>query len=539
LGLAIGAYSTATAFPGDRSIPVSQLIKLLLSCAVILVILFPLWPRIPFQFIRWSGYIDNFFAGEILRWGLTLLVLLPPAMILGMVYPTLFRLDIFPENEKGTAAGQLGAINSLGCILGSIFCGFWLIPHFGSETTLKLLIIFLAICALGLGSYVQWKARIYSTLIFLAIVVVVPQLSWNRLYLTAGTHVYFYGGSVDEKTSLLYFHEDTLGGITTVTEDHKPEGVVRTLLTNGKFQGNDQCEREAQIGFALVPMMFTADLNDALVIGLGTGQSAQVVQGMGFRRVDIAEIVPGIVDAASHFFKHINGGVIDQPNVRLLLEDGRNVMLLNDKKYDLMTMELSSVWFAGVTNLYSREFYALAKRHLKPGGIFQQWIQIHHIGTDELLCVINTLRAVFPHVSFWVVGNQGILVGSDAEQPIQGEFLQALESNCTALGWQKATLPSRFRDIIASRLLAPPDTSQIAKSLSSVNTDRNRYMEYATPRYNVDRVDHFRENLLALAQRATFPAPQFAAGSTGILREAAQAVQKADYLRALRLPASP
>ena len=110
--------------------------------------------------------------------------------------------------------------------------------------------------------------------------------------------------------------------------------------------GNDSWEDGLADGFALVPMLFVPKHDDALVIGLGTGRTAHIVQAMGFGSVDIAEIAPGIVEGATRFFSHINGSVLGKPNVKLILEDGRNSLLLHPRKYDLITIESQRVFAA-------------------------------------------------------------------------------------------------------------------------------------------------------------------------------------------------
>jgi len=118
----------------------------------------------------------------------------------------------------------------------------------------------------------------------------------------------------------------------------------------------------------------------------------------------------------------VNGGLVTEPRARLHLEDGRNFLLLDrGGPYDLISIEITSVWFAGATNLYSREFYELAKSRLRPGGAFQQWIQFHHITPRELAVEIATLRAVFPYVSLWSSGGQGMMVATDRPQRLTPE----------------------------------------------------------------------------------------------------------------------
>ena len=46
-------------------------------------------------------------------------------------------------------------------------------------------------------------------------------------------------------------------------------------------------------------------------------------------------------------FPHVNHRVLEDPRVVLSVDDGRNHLLRSDRKYDLIAMELSSIWFAG------------------------------------------------------------------------------------------------------------------------------------------------------------------------------------------------
>jgi len=300
-------------------------------------------------------------------------------------------------------------------------CGFVLIPGLGSERTL----ILLGAVSLGSGWVLALSYGVTSSRIIATVAAVLVAISWgsadpwDKLALTRGGHVYFDRGFIGRDSQLVFFHEDTMGGITTVVfqpdspgAGQKPDDGMRVLLTNGKFQADDRKETAAQTGFALIPILHLGKLEHALVIGLGSGHSAEVVRKFGFSSVGIAEIAPGIIKAAREQFPHINGQILDQSGVELHLEDGRNLLLLDPKTYDLITMEISSVWFAGSTSLYCREFYELCRRRLNPGGIMQQWIQVHHIGPEELGSVIATMREVFPYVSFWKVGGQGILIGS-------------------------------------------------------------------------------------------------------------------------------
>jgi spermidine synthase len=261
-------------------------------------------------------------------------------------------------------------------------------------------------------------------------------------------------------------------------------------LTNGKFEGSDGDEEIAQTGFALVPALMTRDFNDALVIGAGTGATADVVHALGVRNLRVAEIVPTMIDAAKEQFSGLNHQVFDQPNVLVDIEDGRNVLLLDrDARYDLITMEISSIWFSNATNLYSREFYRVAHSRMRPHAVMQQWIQLHHIDLYDVLSVIATMRSVFPYVSVWSVGGQGILVGSDEPQVIRANALQHIRRLSPRMGWTSSPqFAVSVLSLSRTQLLSPAAVDRMFTRVAPiVNTDRNRFLEYSTPRSNLNR----------------------------------------------------
>ncbi len=510
LGLLLGSFLSTVLLPARPLSPAAPAFLFLLGASV-LSLSMSVWCGVPHSLAVWGGSLETFGRGELLRFLHATLLLVPASTLLGMAYPALFRLSTFPASEWPVIAGRMAAANAAGCVAGALVAAYVLLPALGSEASLLLLAGLYALSGFALGLvYLGGRARLgCAALAAIVLVLSGSRRPWDLLRLTSGEHVYFGPSHVDPASRLLFLHEDAGGGITTVVEGPpaRPDmHPVRVLLTNGKFQGSDGGEMLAQIGFALTPILHLRNLGDALVIGLGTGTSAHVVEAAGFRRVDVAEIAPGIVEAARRFFGRINGDVLSRPSTRLFLEDGRNVLLLRERRYDLISMEVTSVWFAGSTNLYSREFYELAASRLKGGGVFQQWIQIHHIGTGELLSALATIRAVFPVVSFWVVGGQGIFVASSGPQRIRAAALGAFETLGPRLGWPPDELAERYRVLLASRLLSPDDvTRAVAACHETLNTDANRRFEYTTPRYNLDRRPLERINLRALALLSSPP----------------------------------
>jgi spermidine synthase len=275
--------------------------------------------------------------------------------------------------------------------------------------------------------------------------------------------------------------------VTSVTE----EGGVRTLLTNGKFQGNTGWEMNAQRFLAHYPSLFVKHFDRALIIGLGTGTTLGAVAAYPWKGIDLVEISPSIVEAAARFFPHTNGAVLTDPRVQVHPDDGRNFLLVRPAgDYDLIGIELSSIWFAGASNLYSAEFYELARKHLKPDGIFQQWVQLHHIYLRDFATVLHTLRAHFRHTALFYGGGQGVIIGAEQPLTVSMEQLSRLTNpKLRALIPNGRDLQSLLDDMLLldeglDRFLDFAAAKSGVSAASLVSSDDNLYLEYATPKGN-------------------------------------------------------
>jgi spermidine synthase len=258
-----------------------------------------------------------------------------------------------------------------------------------------------------------------------------------------------------------------------------------------------------QVGTAVLPSLFTKHFNKALLIGLGTGHGAAVLKRVGFERLDIAELSPGIVRAVTAEFRHTNHGVLDDPTVHCSLEDGRNLLLTSsDARYDLITIGLTTIWFSGATNLYSQEFYELARQHLAEDGVLQQWVQLHRIGPEAIGSAIASVRSVFPYVSYWTYDGAGMVLAANHPldpQAAQRELLASMLSRHGDLSLKDAQ--GLMDRILQGRLLSEQAVNRMIRELRPViNTDQNRHIEYATPRYSSSERDWAKYNVEFLKQ---------------------------------------
>jgi spermidine synthase len=454
---------------------------------------------------RWDGLsvyfstFDNwqpassFAAREVIRFSVCLSTMLAPALCIGAAYP--FAMEAvgraFPAN-KVRALGTATALNTLGNVSGALLGGFWLLPGAGSLRTIHVLAaIALALSILpavvASGARRLTLAAAASAAVLIAFALQPRAFDWTRI--ASGTNVYFgpatWGTAIDVAESLD-------GGVTTVNQVQNKNGTrTHVLLTNGKFQGNDSVggEMVPQVGFALDPLLHTTRRGRALNIGFGTGTTARILQEAEFATVEVVELSADILRLADRWFRPVNGGVLSRPRVRPVVADGRNFLLLSKDSYDLVSIEVTSIWFAGAGALYNREFYSLVKSRLAPGGVLQQWVQLHHISPRNVATVLETVRSEFPEVWLYQNDVQGVIVACLQRCPPTEQALALLESG-PALGATLAGLHLSPRSLAAGLVLDPRGTDAFLEQMRSVapggiSTDDNLLLEYGTPSGNV------------------------------------------------------
>lgn len=488
------------------------------SAGIALLLSLLVWDKLPGLFVALGPSVRSWAARELTRGLAATLALVVPVVAMGTTFPLVLRAA--RTASVGADVGRLTVANTLGSITGSILAGFLLLPRLGSQRALvAIALAYLAFAwfarrhapvADAEGASSAARSRV-TTLVAVGVALAILLPRWNLARLTSGANVYFDEGVVPEG-AVESVREDVHGGVTTVV---RGADGTRTLLTNGKFQGNDGREVTDNRGFAHLPVVFAKQRRQAMVIGLGTGTSAGTMAAYDFQRIDVVELSPAIVSAARTIFAEVNHHVLDDPRTNVLLEDGRNVLLTRKDKLDVVSIEVSSIWFAGAANLYNREFYALVAARLAPGGVLQQWFQLHHTSRRIVATEIASLRTVFPHVLVAVTGHQGQLLASMSPFVVNRDQVASLED----VGYVRATLEGgHLVDYVKKILIDEKGIDQFLAETTDktgtelgelVSTDDNMFLEYATPKTNVPSADDIPDTMRylgAFRTRQTLPA---------------------------------
>lgn len=546
-GLTIGSVVAWRFKNGKPSWVLLGGIQLASSLAVVATL--PLWGELPSIFAAIGPHVVTFQGREVVRAAACLAVLSFPSVMLGLFFPLLLRRTA-QFNSVGNTVGGMTAVNTLGAAAGSLGVGFFLLPWLGSRNLLQLLSVLGCVVAV-----LCYRHRTVLQALALAVAAGAFCLpSWNLAKISSGANVYF---SMPKwaSGSVVFARESVESGLTTVVEQSAPAEASKTLLTNGKFQGNNHGEIVAQLRFSQVPMLFNHPYRRALLIGIGTGASLAALGAQPFEQVDAAELSKDIVEAARLHFEDLNHRILETDRVQLHYADGRNLLLLSDKTYDLITIEISSIWIAGAADLYNREFYALVRKRLSPGGVLQQWVQLHHTTPKNLAVILQTVREELPHLALFSGGGQGQIIAS--AEPLIVDYPGVLALNAR-LQDSFAMTGIAGRDLLSlygelqldeagvDQLIAEVAAGEQVPARELVSTDDNLYLEYQTPRGNaagglhpdamIDALERFGPARLHVAGAQSVGAAEHLEGArlagSGKLKESIAALTRAAELGA-------
>ncbi len=155
---------------------------------------------------------------------------------------------------------------------------------------------------------------------------------------------------------------------------------------------------------------------------------------------------------------------------------------MSTRKYDVIVSEPSNPWIAGVSSLFTREFFESARRRLAPGGIICQWANAYNISEPDLKSIVATFTSVFPNGTVWLVGGDDVLLLATLD-PID-EALGRVSSNMkrpdVAADLASVAIVDPFS--ILSLYIGGPDELRGYASGAPVFTDDRMTLEFSAPR---------------------------------------------------------
>jgi spermidine synthase len=384
----------------------------------------------------------------------------PFSGVIGFLTPML--MDRWSAGDPARA-GRAYAVNVLGCIVGPLVSGFLLLPLVGERIALLLFALPWFAMAVPRREKVRpvQPAWAYGTIV----VAVLAIFLLTRDYET----------QFPERKVL---RDSTATVIATGTDMHKEllvNGIGMTFLTP-----------IAKMMAHLTLASLEQPPQDTLVIcfGMGTTFRSAVSWGVPTTVVDLVPSVPKLFT-----YYHPDGAkVLASPLAHVVVDDGRRYLERSPRSYDAIIIDPPPpVSAAGSSLLYSQDFYALIKQHLRSGGILQQWLPW---GDDAVLSsVARALQNSFPYVRvFHSVDHWGWhFLASTRPIPIRAgaELVARMPETAVVdmMEWGPAKTPVQQFELMLSQETTLDQLIRLSPNTPALQDDRpiNEYFRLRSP----------------------------------------------------------
>jgi spermidine synthase len=304
--------------------------------------------------------------------------ILPFSLAVGLITPMV--LDRISQGDPDRA-GRGYAVNIAGCVLGPLVSGFLLLPLLGERFTLLAfalpwIVVSFRKVPLPLAAGPGSRPRFLMKPAVVCLVSLVLVFSTN---------------SFESQFTPREVRRDSTATVTAIGATR----IEKQLLVNGiGMTGLTPITKM----IAHLPLAFlTRPPKNALVICFGMGTTHRSVLSWGVSSTAV-ELVPSVVSVFPFFHADANQ-LMRSPLSQIVIDDGRFYMERSSQRYDVIAIDPPPpVEAAGSSLLYSKQFYSIAKLHLAPGGILQQWFPMGSRDPAIIAAVAKSLHESFPYV---------------------------------------------------------------------------------------------------------------------------------------------
>jgi len=281
-----------------------------------------------------------------------------------------------------------------------------------------------------------------------------------------------------EKTDTSWRSSYAVSGVSTKFEGHGPE--LRMIgYDGGSFAvmyayDGDSAKLDAFRQHVMAAPYAILHRPETLIIGLGGGADALAGIANGAGPMVGLELNPVTVHLGRDEFRDFNGGLFDDPRLKVVNTEARHWVEADDASYDLIILNSidtfsalsSGAYVLAESYIYTDDAFAAYLEHLRPGGMFA----LYAFDNDGLAgptyiiarfatSLVSALQAVGvsepgPHVA--VIASEGkipMVATLTKREPFTSEEIRALDAFCDANHFSMWQRPDRPTDHLISRVL--------------------------------------------------------------------------------------
>ena len=418
--------------------------------------------RLPFVFLKLFDWAYGAWALIIAtQFIVCFLLVFIPTFLSGGSFPILVRMYSRGEDSVGRTVADVYAINTLGGILGSLLGGFVLVKFLGLQPSLTVAALFLMLVGgpVAMSIARPWGAasRTAVAVVMIAIVAALafvhPRFNTKVLFAGWGPYAGGYyasrmGGSTvdvtDRHMTRILYHKE---GVTASVDVMETAWGEKIISVNAKPVATTYLyDMRTLKMLGHLPMLLHPDPKEALVIGLGAGVNSGIIADYPtVERVTTVELCTEVPGGAAQFADW-NHNVLENPKLKLVINDGANYVKATRNQYDVISADPIHPFVSGAGTLYSFEHWQIAKERLREGGILAQWLPLYHLSPVDFATIAGTFVDVFPNATLWFCGIDTVLIGAKGDLQIDLERMASHMAD-----------PTVMRDLLSMGVHEPAD----------------------------------------------------------------------------------
>lgn len=365
------------------------------------------------------------FLQHLTKYAVVFVLLFVPTFLLGALFPLNLKLYCGSLTAVRARIGKAYSVNTLAGILGAIVAGFWFIPLYGTDHLLTAMAVIALLLALLFFPSLPRPALRFALLggisaAFLA-AWLAPHISYRSMIASVG-YQWDKDALSGKPPAFLFLQEGKAGVISLVTYDQRVAKLQNNGLNESLIHLHDPNQAllvETLLG--LVPYMLHKDPQSAFVVGFGGGITTRALTLTDLKSIQVVELEPAIVEAARYAAAGELPALLDA-RVRLDFNDARNTLLVEQSRYDLIAAQPSHPWLAGAANVFTQQFWQIAKSRLNDNGVFGQWVNLFKMDASTLRSLFQAFYQVFPHGMSFANLHTGDLILIGAKQPLTFDY---------------------------------------------------------------------------------------------------------------------
>ena len=334
--------------------------------------------------------IDDIRAGSLLA---SLALMFFPVAFLGMYSPFAIRLLLRSAQRSGRVSGAVYGVSTAGSIVGTLGTTFFLIPTIGSRAITLTLGAVGLIAGVALLALARFERRAYAVLVIAALAALTAPAGRAESLIDEGIRAAMVGRPNGRLAHIETEYNDVF--ITKrqnqLVMSFQVKGWDYTESVANLLDPDDLPLRYAQV--MTIATIYPETPRKILMLGLGGGSiSTYLGRFMPEALITTVEIDPGVISAAKTYF-----GLRETERIRYRAGDGRVFLTRSSELYDLILLDAYRGGYVPF-HLLKREFYALVKARLAPGGAAAFNV---HDGTKLYGSTVKTLGEVFPALDLY------------------------------------------------------------------------------------------------------------------------------------------